>query len=100
MGGALLKRTFDSIKDIVVSGSFDCSSKGLSLQAMDTTHIALISLYLDSSGFDSFRCDKNMSMGMDLKVLCKMLRCVTDDETITVKAADRGETVNLLVDKN
>jgi len=98
--GVLLKKSIESIKDLVASGSFDCSSKGLSLQAMDTTHIALISLYLDSSGFDSFRCDKNMSMGMNLKVLCKMLRCVTNDEIITIKAADRGETVNLLVDKN
>jgi proliferating cell nuclear antigen len=96
--GVVLKRAFESIKDLVVAGNFDCSSKGISLQSMDTTHIALITLYLDSSGFDSYRCDKNMSIGMDLKVLCKALKCVTNDETITIKAADHGETVNILVE--
>lgn len=98
--GSILKKAIESIKDLVAAGSFDCSPSGISLQAMDTTHIALISLFLDHSGFDSFRCDKNISMGIDLKVLCKTLRCVSDDEAVTIKASDQGETIKLLIENN
>jgi len=30
---------------------------GLSLQAMDTSHVALVSLNLSMEGFESYRCD-------------------------------------------
>lgn len=36
------------------------------LQAMDNSHVSLVSLTLRSDGFDKYRCDRNISMGMNL----------------------------------
>lgn len=35
-------------------------------QAMDNSHVSLVSLSLRADGFDKYRCDRNISMGMNL----------------------------------
>jgi proliferating cell nuclear antigen len=61
-----LKRILDSIKDLVNEASWDCSSNGMSLQAMDTSHVSLVAVLLKGTGFDKYRCDRNVTLGMNL----------------------------------
>jgi len=56
----------ESIKDLVTDANFDCSATGFSLQAMDSSHVSLVALLLRSDGFDHYRCDRTLSMGMNL----------------------------------
>jgi proliferating cell nuclear antigen PCNA len=51
------------MKDLVTDANFECSPAALSLQAMDTSHVALVSMTLRSDGFAHYRCDRNISMG-------------------------------------
>ena len=44
------------------------------LQAMDNSHVSLVSVNLRADGFDKFRCDRNLSMGMNLGSMSKILR--------------------------
>ncbi|KAH7286717.1 hypothetical protein KP509_32G019600 [Ceratopteris richardii] len=46
--GSLLKKVLEAIKDLVTDANFDCSSTGFSLQAMDSSHVALVALLLRS----------------------------------------------------
>ncbi|KAK1384000.1 Proliferating cell nuclear antigen [Heracleum sosnowskyi] len=55
--GSLLKKVMDSIKDLVNDANFDCSATGFSLQAMDSSHVALVVLLLRSEGFEHYRSD-------------------------------------------
>ena len=64
--GSLLKKVLEAVKDLLNEATWDCSSTGMSLQAMDSSHVSLVSLMLRSDGFDTFRCDRNMSMGINL----------------------------------
>lgn len=61
-----LKRILDSIKDLVNEASWDCSPTGMSLQAMDTSHVSLVAVLLKNEGFDKYRCDRNVTLGMNL----------------------------------
>ena len=45
-----------------------------SSQAMDNSHVSLVSVNLRADGFDKFRCDRNLSMGMNLTSMFKILR--------------------------
>lgn len=36
------------------------------MQSMDASHVSLIHLELNAEGFDPFRCDKNISLGLSL----------------------------------
>jgi hypothetical protein len=62
----LLKKVLESIKDLVTDANFDCSPTGFSLQAMDSSHVSLVALLLRADGFEHYRCDRALSMGMNL----------------------------------
>ena len=61
--GNLLKKVLESVKELVTDANFDCTPTGFSLQAMDSSHVSLVSLNLRSDGFEYYRCDKPLSMG-------------------------------------
>jgi hypothetical protein len=94
--GSLLKKVLEAIKDLVNDANFDCSSSGFSLQAMDSSHVALVALLLRSEGFEHYRCDRNMSMGMNLGNMSKMLKCAGNDDIITIKGDDGSDTVTFM----
>jgi len=94
--GSVLKKVLESIKDLVTDANFDCSSTGFSLQAMDSSHVSLVALLLRSDGFEHYRCDRNLSMGMNLSNMSKMLKCAQNDDIITMKADDAGDVVTFM----
>lgn len=58
----------------MTDANFDCSANGFSLQAMDSSHVSLVALLLRADGFDLYRCDKNMSMGMNIANMARRAR--------------------------
>ncbi|KGN50626.1 proliferating cell nuclear antigen [Cucumis sativus] len=94
--GSLLKKVLEALKDLVNDANFDCSSSGFSLQAMDSSHVALVSLLLRSESFEHYRCDRTMSMGMNLNNMAKMLRCAGNDDIVTLKADDGSDSVTFM----
>lgn len=87
-GGVLIKLS-DVLKDYVdydrVS-SFDCSADSLGLQALDSAHVTLVSVMLRSEGFDHYRCDRPVRLGMNMYDLAAVLKCANDNDVVTLKA--------------
>ena len=61
--GNLLKKVLESLKDLLNEATWDCADTGIQLQAMDNSHVSLVSVLLRADGFDKFRCDRQLSMG-------------------------------------
>jgi proliferating cell nuclear antigen len=49
--------------------------------------MALVALLLRSDGFEHYRCNRNISMGMNLTSMARMLKCAGNNDIITIKAA-------------
>ena len=64
--GSLLKKVLEALKDLIETASWDCSSTGMSLQSMDSSHVSLVQLEMRKDGFDTYRCDRNMAMGVTI----------------------------------
>lgn len=94
--GGVFKRIMDSIKDLVTDANFDCSSAGISLQAMDSSHVSLVALSLRSEGFEHFRADRTISLGINLGSLAKVLKCAGNDDQITLRAEDSADHINFM----
>jgi len=62
------------------------------MQAMDSSHVALCTLNLNSDGFALYRCDKKTSIGLSLTNLAKILKCAGADDSITMRT-DEGADV-------
>ncbi|RDW70647.1 Proliferating cell nuclear antigen [Aspergillus mulundensis] len=86
----------DAIKDLVQYCNFDCNDSGIALQAMDNSHVALVSMLLKAEGFSPYRCDRNIPIGIDLVSLTKVLRAAQNEDILTLKADDSPDVVNLM----
>ena len=62
---------------------------------MDNSHVALVSVKLEATGFKRYRCDRPMPLGVNLNSLTKVLKCAKDDDLCTLKASDDGDMLNL-----
>ncbi|KAF2634051.1 proliferating cell nuclear antigen [Massarina eburnea CBS 473.64] len=93
---SMLKKVVDAIKDLVQDCNFDCNDSGIALQAMDNSHVALVSMLLRSEAFQPFRCDRNIALGINLSSLTKVLRAAQSDDQLTIKAEDAPDVVNLV----
>lgn len=92
----VIKRVIDSIRDIVKDCNFECSEEGISLQAMDGSHIALVSFHLGVEAFSQYRCDRNIPLGINVESLMKVLRAGNNDDVLTLRADDQATTLNLI----
>ena len=91
--GALLKKIVESIKDLVTDANVECSASGLDMQAMDSSHVSLVTLQLRNDCFDEYRCDRNLSLGLNLTNLSKILKCAGNDDAITLRCEDDADTL-------
>lgn len=71
---ALIKRILESLGELVEQAEIKASERGLSIQVMDLMHVALADIFLSSSMFTKYRCDRDITIGVQLKTLVKILR--------------------------
>ncbi|KAL6077428.1 Proliferating cell nuclear antigen [Balamuthia mandrillaris] len=97
----LLKRILDAIKDLVTDANFDCSANGLALQAMDSSHVSLVSMLLQASGFENgYRCDRGLQLGLNLANMAKILRCASNDDSVTLKTQENTDSLTFIFESN
>jgi len=89
VAGNLFKKVVESMKDLIREGTWDCGEKGIQLQAMDSAHVCLVSVLLEADGFDRYQCDRDISLGVDMESMGKVLRCAAKDDIIEISA--RGD---------
>lgn len=70
-------------------------SIGISLQAMDTSHVALVSLNLSMEGFEEYRCDSNVVLGVNIANLSKVMKLADPADSITLQADQDPSTLKI-----
>ncbi len=86
----------ESLKDLVKEGNFDCSSEGISLQGVDPSFVALIQLTLKAEGFQFYRFDRNMNLGLNIDQATKILKCAGSNDSLTLRAEDRADNIQFI----
>lgn len=122
LNGNILKKIVEAIKDVVNDVNIDVSpsgtyqiiltlinetfgrkipgllilSLGLSLQAMDGSHVALVSLNLSMEGFEHYRADTSMVLGVNVALLAKVMKLADPNDSITLSAEDQATHLKLI----
>ena len=96
--GVILKKIVEAIKDIVSNVNIDAGPNGISMQAMDPSHVALVNLSLKAEGFQDYRADKTFPLGIKLANLHKILKCAGNDDIITLECEDEPSQLTLKFD--
>ena len=92
---SLLKKIIDSIKDLVTDANIEITESGLTVQAIDSSHVSLVSLQMNTHLFGHFRCDRSATLGLNLANLGKILKCAGNDDSVTLKAQEDGDVLTI-----
>lgn len=60
---------------------------------MDSSYVSLVLILLEVDGFELYRCDRNVIFGMEIVNLFKILKCVSNDDSIIIKVEEGGDMV-------
>ncbi|ETW05871.1 proliferating cell nuclear antigen (pcna) [Aphanomyces invadans] len=93
--GKIVKLIIEAMKELISEGNIDCTKSGLALQSMDGSHVSLVSLLLRAEGFEHYRCDRNISLGIQTASLSKILKCSGNDDALSLSAEDEGDVLNI-----
>jgi len=88
---SLLKKLFEAVKELCRDVRFDCNESGMGLQAMDSSHVALVSMLLKESAFSLYRCDRRVSLGVNIESIVKVFKTCGNDDIVTLKKDDDGD---------
>jgi proliferating cell nuclear antigen len=63
---------------------------------MDTSHVALVSLNLSMEGFESYRCDQNIVLGININNLSKVMKLADPADSITLSAEQDPSVLKII----
>ncbi|GIX63699.1 proliferating cell nuclear antigen 2, putative [Babesia caballi] len=97
MDGMFLRRLFEALREICNDVSIDCTDEGLSMQAMDNSHISLIHLCLAPDFFQLYRCDTPCTLGLNISFMLKILAVVREKSLIYLSRGDDSDDPVLFI---
>ncbi|KAH3675909.1 hypothetical protein WICPIJ_009215 [Wickerhamomyces pijperi] len=97
---ALFKKIIDAIKDTTSLCNFNCTEHGITVQAVDDSRVLLISLLIGSDCFQSYRCDKSITLGMDMSNLSKVLKTGNANDSLTLMAEDSPDSLLIVFEES
>eukprot|EP00088_Acartia_fossae_P055248 TRINITY_DN64130_c0_g1_i1.p1 TRINITY_DN64130_c0_g1~~TRINITY_DN64130_c0_g1_i1.p1 ORF type:complete len:264 (-),score=11.03 TRINITY_DN64130_c0_g1_i1:119-910(-) len=93
--GHILRKLLDAIKELITDANFEVTETGLSLQAMDPSHVALVSVLLHAGSFEPYTCTRSHCIGVNFGNLSKIVRCAGADDVITLRGEDDDAELTL-----
>lgn len=95
-----LKKLIDSVKDLISDVNLDITPQGLSLQSMDSAHVALVSLTLSKDGFHKYKAEKPMTIGLSISNLGKVLKLANQDDKLTLRSKDNDSSLEIVFEND
>ena len=90
-----MKKVVDAMKDLCKHVNFDCSEKGLQVQPMDSSLVALVSLLPRESAFADFKCDRPTSLGMNVDPPAKVPKTCGPTDSLKIRWQGGADTVGI-----
>lgn len=63
---------------------------------MDSSHVSLVSLIIPSDDFDVFKCEKPITLGLNLNSFYKILKCSSNDDSIFISSSDISDILIII----
>lgn len=91
----IVKDTINVLKGLLNEVNVICTSNGLLINSMDTTHCALVVLKCDRKEFPKYVCEINNALGINLPSLSKVLKVVTPNMSMEFKTNIKSDSLNI-----
>ena len=91
-----LRKILESVFSIVDDVCMDFDDNGISFQAMDSSHVSLVSVGIPLSAFSKYECGQPVSLGIKTKALWMICKHLSgDDVSIAMEYTNGSDTLDI-----
>ncbi|WUR03537.1 proliferating cellular nuclear antigen 1 (PCNA) [Vairimorpha necatrix] len=93
----LLRKTLESISEVVDHVEIKARAEGLEMQVMDSLHVVFVDIFLSKNLFDKYRCDRDITLGVKVKSLITILKDLSfpADSSLHLSCNDDPENLSI-----
>lgn len=95
----VLKSSIDAISNIIDEAGIIVSKEGMTLRAMDLTHVAFVDLQITKDAFSDYKVEEKLTLGLDLDRFNTILKRAGSSDRITLSAKDET-TLNIEINNS
>jgi proliferating cell nuclear antigen len=92
---SFFKRIVESLKGLIDQVSFDCETRGISMQAMDPSHIAVVWLSLPDGVFATYLCSDPLSLSFNVETLTKVLKSAAPKDELAIRTHSQTDDIQI-----
>lgn len=96
----VIKTLTEALKEILTDANIEFSDTGIKIVAMDSTKTVLVHLKLHSEKFDKYECKKKTIVGVSMINLFKLMKFVTNNDTLTFSMDDTNMGILTIIVEN
>jgi len=86
----LWRSIVSAIAELIDEANFKATPDGLSLRAMDPSHVVMIELELPPMAFDEYVCDEELMIGVNFDEFNKLLKRASARERLEMEVTDKS----------
>jgi len=87
---SVLRESVDAVRAIVDEAKFNLTPTGISVRAVDAANVAMVSLELPDSAFESYSVEGEITIGIDLSKFVDLLKMGDPDSVCELDLVDSG----------
>lgn len=95
-----LRDSIEIISQLIDDGLFNVKKSGIELSASDRTMVSFVDFKLKASAFESYECDKDMSIGINLLNLLTVLKRANLDDKLTISMEEKESILEVVLEGN
>ncbi|HJJ28345.1 MAG TPA: proliferating cell nuclear antigen (pcna) [Methanocorpusculum sp.] len=91
----IFRETIDAISALVNECRLHVTETGIRTITVDTSNVAMVSLELEAAAFDSFACEGDLELGLDIEKIRAMMAMIGKSETVSMELKDTDRKLKL-----
>lgn len=93
-----IRTLFEALKEVLIDVNLTFDEHGIKIMTLDGTRIALVHLFLDSSKFVVYECNKPSKIGVNMYSLFKLLKLAGNEDVITMYVSkNESSRLNIII---
>ncbi|MHA1332430.1 MAG: proliferating cell nuclear antigen (pcna) [Candidatus Hodarchaeales archaeon] len=93
-----LKDSLSAISDLIDEAVFQIKKDGIDMVATDRAVVAVVNFRLLPTAFTSYKCDKDVSAGLNLINFMQILKRAKPDDSLTLRFDPDAETFEVILE--
>ena len=83
--GGSIKTLVDALKELLTDTCITFDDAGMRISTMDRNHILLVHLRLHADRFETYRCERETSIGLNVLLLHKITKSLTGSDVVQLR---------------